>query len=459
MTNEAAGESNLPQPETPPRPRMTRREARALAEARAREEAANPQTATSETGTDPIFPPVTPEPVETSTPEEPQSPVAPAPLQRPEVAPINHRRSAQRSRVRRKKTQRRRGVIIITIVLIVILVGAVFAGLLIKRSLDAKGRDYEGQGTGKIEVTVPEGATGSDISQILAKADVVASSQAFFNACLDQEAACRNIQPGTYTLAKRMSAASALALLVDEANRIDSQITLGPGLTKWQVKDQLVAKGGFTPEEVDAAFAAAPGLPAVAGGNVEGWLAPGSYLVMPGQTASEVVGKMVANNVARLKESGLPESEWQNFLIKASIVQREGSDLQKQDYAKIARVVENRLDTTKETVGYMNMDSTVLYGLGESSKDRKLPTSAEVADANNPYNTYKHKGLPPSPIGVVGADAFKGTLKPAAGDWLYFTTVDLNTGETRFSATMAEQQANVELLKKFCENNPDVCTG
>lgn len=474
MTDTANGDNARFGEQPPVRTHMTRREARALAEAREREAAAAPQQArqtaeaylpevaanqppTADNPGNPdfnltaSFPRVTPQAAAPSGPE------IPAPVQLPEVEPIRHRRRAQRSRMRRKHSQRRRGFIIVSFVLVVLIVGAIGATLFIKRSLDAKGKDYEGEGSGQVEVSVPEGANGTEIAQLLEKNGVVASTKAFVNACTDQESACKSIQPGTYRMAKRMSAASALARLVNKANRIDSQITLGPGLTKWQVKDQLVRKGNFSPEEVDAAFAAAPGLPEAAGGNIEGWLAPGSYLAMPGQSAAEIVGKMVANNVARLKESGLAPDKWQEFLTKASIVQREGSDLQKQDYAKIARVIENRLDTSKETVGFMNMDSTVLYGLGEAAKDRKLPSGAEVADASNPYNTYKHKGLPPSPIGVVGEDAFKGTLHPAEGDWLYFTTVDLNTGETRFSATHAEQKANVELLKQFCKGHPDLC--
>lgn len=459
MTNAATGENGRLPEEDSPRVHMTRREARALAEARERETAkqGTPQLGdeSSTVGSTPMpsFKRVMPEQMQSQKLE------ATIPAYIPEVEPRRHRRSTQRSRIRKKNDQRRRSIIIISVISAVLIICVVGATILIKRGFDAKGKDYEGRGAGQIEISVPEGATGSDIAEILEKNGVVASSRAFFNACIDQEAACRNIQPGTYKVAKRMSAASALARLVDEANRIDSQITLGPGLTKWQVKDQLVKKGGFQPEDVDAAFAAAPGLPEIAGGNIEGWLAPGSYLVMPGQTASEVVGKMVAKNISRLKEAKIPASEWQVFLTKASIVQREGSDLQKQDYAKIARVIENRLDDSKETVGFMNMDSTVLYGLGEKAKDRKLPTGSEVADTANPYNTYKHKGLPPSPIGVVGADAFKGTLNPEPGDWLYFTTVDLNTGETRFSATLAEQENNVELLKQFCKDHQDVCRG
>lgn len=381
------------------------------------------------------------------------------PAEQPEVTVSDHHRRDKRSRVRRRKTLRNRTFVILAIIIALLAAVVIFGAVVFNRWLSVKGADYEGSGTGQVMVTVPEGALGSDIGNILAKAEVVASSQAFFNACRDQEAACSAIQPGTYAMAKHMSAVNALSILIDKANRVDDQITVGPGLTKWQVKEQLVNTAGFSESDVEAAFANAPGLPKVAGGNIEGWLAPGTYLVGPGQDAAETVRQMVEANVKRLRDAGIPEAQWQTFLTKASIVQREGSDLQKQDYAKIARVLENRMDTSKETVGFMNMDSTVIYGLGEASKSRKIPTSAEVADASNPYNTYRHKGLPPGPIGVVGQDAFDGTLNPAEGDWLYFTTVDLNTGETRFSATMAEQQANVELLKQFCKDHPDICKG
>lgn len=376
-----------------------------------------------------------------------------------EVRPAPRRRREQRARIRRRKTMHKRSLVITLVILVILLIGVVLAGLVIKRALDARGEDYSGTGVGEVSVTIPAGVDGSAIGDILKKSGVVASSQAFFTECLNQEQACTVIQPGTYKMKKKMSAASALAVLIDSANRIDNQITVGPGLTKWQVKDQLMSIGGFTAAEVDAAFSAAPGLPDVAGGDVEGWLAPGTYLVGPHQSAADTVAKMIAKSVKRLEASGLPRDQWKPLLIKASIVQREGSDLRKKDYPKIARVVENRIVDNDQTHGFLNMDSTVLYGLGDVSKTRKIPTTTEVADANNPYNTYKHQGLPPGAIGAVGKAAFDGTLNPAEGNWLYFTTVDLNTGETRFSATLEEQTKNVELLRKFCREHAEVCHG
>ena len=48
-------------------------------------------------------------------------------------------------------------------------------------------------------------------------------------------------------------------------------------------------------------------------------------------------------------------------------------------------------------------------------------------------------------------------LKPADGDWLYFVTVNLDTGETKFAATLAEQEKNRALFDQWCTDNPGKC--
>ena len=86
----------------------------------------------------------------------------------------------------------------------------------------------------------------------------------------------------------------------------------------------------------------------------------------------------------------------------ASLVQAEGGRLS--DYPKIARVIYNRLAHGMP----LQLDSTVLYGLNKygilaSDKDLTSPS---------PYNTYKHKGLPPGPIDSPGAAAIQAVLQP-----------------------------------------------
>jgi len=115
-------------------------------------------------------------------------------------------------------------------------------------------------------------------------------------------------------------------------------------------------------------------------------------------------------------------------IIMASLVQAEGGRLS--DYPKIARVIYNRLAQRIP----LQLDSTVLYGLntyGILANDQQLKSPS-------PYNTYKYKGLTPGPIDNPGNAAIQAVLHPAAGNWIYFVTVNPKTGETRFTSSQAQ---------------------
>jgi UPF0755 protein len=175
-------------------------------------------------------------------------------------------------------------------------------------------------------------------------------------------------------------------------------------------------------------------LPAYANGNPEGYLFPATYAVQPHETALGVLTGMVhsfdqeaatANLTAAAKQVHLKPGE---VIIMASLVQAEGG--RTSDYAKIARVIYNRLARHMP----LQLDSTVLYGLhkfGIIASDKDLASPS-------PYNTYKNKGLPPGPIDSPGDKAIQAVLHPAPGPWLYFVTVNPQTGETKFTSSLAE---------------------
>ena len=312
------------------------------------------------------------------------------------------RRQRRMEKVERRQRKRRRHwltslVIVITLVAVGVL-GYKAIGIMRDASAQAThAEDYKGEGEGEVTVTIPEGASGADIGAIPA------------------------------------------------------------GVSKQIVKDRLKKVGSFTDEQIEAAYAdsAAIGLPAEAGGNVEGWLAPGTYDVTENATPKDLVKKMVSQTVTELKELKVPKEDYQKVLTKASIVEREVNS--ERYYGQAARVIENRLSQTDgETHGLLQMDSTVQYGLGRYGG---IPTEAETQDANNPYNTYVHKGLPPGPIGSPGEAAIKAVLNPPAGSWLYFVTVNLETGETLFASTNEEQKANTKKLNDYCKKNQEICNG
>jgi len=313
--------------------------------------------------------------------------------------------------------------------------------------------DFTGPGVGEATITIHSGEYGSEIGHTLVEAGVVKSVEAFVSA-FNANPASGSIQPGTFTLKLEMSAAGAVAALLDEANRASNSLGIIPGETVSQVKGNMVTVAGYSGVEIDKALSdpAALGLPAVAKGEVEGWLFPGSYETPKGSTPAELLSEMIGRTVSFLKEKGIPEAEWQRILTVASIVEREV--IFKTDMPKVARVIENRLgELGAETNGTLGMDSTVLYGVG---KVGGMPTSTDIA-FDTPYNTYMHKGLPPGPISNPSEEAIMAAMNPAEGDWLYFVTIDLESGETVFTDNYNEHEENVTKLQNWCDDHPDKC--
>lgn len=313
--------------------------------------------------------------------------------------------------------------------------------------------DYTGTGSGEVEITVHNNATGSDIAQALHKAEVVASTEVFIEA-FNSNPSSTSIQPGVYKLKKHMSATNAVAALLNPKNKIDLKITIPEGFTIEQVVQRLVKVGGYKESDVRSTLAdsKAIGLPSVANGNPEGWLAPKTYTIYPDTSLQDVIKSMVQVTVKTLTDLNIPENKWQEILTIGSIIEHEVN--QEKYYPMVARVILNRIsDTEAETRGLLQMDSTVQYGLGRNGG---IPSKADLKQ-DTAYNTYLHKGLPPTPIGAVSEAAIESATNPADGSWLYFVTVDLNTGETLFASTLEEQNNNTAKLNEFCKKNPDVC--
>lgn len=368
--------------------------------------------------------------------------------------PDRDRREQRRARAIRDRRRRRRTTVVMAVVFVLIVAVVAFAVPVLRDALSglrgSAPEDYPGPGGGTVEIVIPEGATGADMAAVLVEADVVASVPAFTQAFGANVNAAR-IQPGTYTLLRQMAADDAVAALLDPANKAEITVTVPEGFQTKQVYERIASVAGIPIDEVQTAAqdTAALGLPDEAGGNPEGWLAAATYSFQPGDDATAMLRTMVALTISRLDELGVATDQRQPVLIKASIIEREVN--LPEYYGQVARVIENRLKDTSEVNGRLQMDSTVQYGLGEVGGS---PTAAELQDAGNPYNTYVHAGLPPTPIGAPGAGALEAAVTPPAGDWLYFVTVNLDTGETKFAATLTEHQTYVAELRAWQAANP-----
>lgn len=330
---------------------------------------------------------------------------------------------------------------------------------LIERATTASAiEDYPGPGSGEATVTVSPGDDGGVIARNLVDAGVIASTRAFLRASNDDPAAAAAVQPGEYTLLQEMSAAEALAALNDPANRyLGERVTIREGLWKSEVFAALSEATGIPVEDYEAAAqdGAAIGLPEQAEGDVEGWLFPATYTLRTDDSPEQHLSVLIDEMKSQLSAAGAPEDQWQRVLTIAAMVEGEARD--PEDAGKVARVIENRLsDPTGPTVGYLQMDSTVNYAL----QKRGNLTRAEYEEAkSNPYDTYAFSGLPPGPIGNPGRMAIDAATNPPEGDWFFFVTVNLDTGETLFAETFEEHTANDRQRVQWCEDNPGKCTG
>ncbi len=136
----------------------------------------------------------------------------------------------------------------------------------------------------------------------------------------------------------------------------------------------------------------------------------------------------------------------------ASLVEAEGRG---DDMPKIARVIYNRLENpgTAGTTGRLEIDATVNYALG---RNLGVAISSEDLQVDSPYNTRVNAGLPPGPIEAPGDDALAAALAPADGDWYYYVTVDLRTGETKFAENYDEFLRYKAEFRTYCETS-DAC--
>jgi UPF0755 protein len=310
--------------------------------------------------------------------------------------------------------------------------------------------DYAGAGTGSVTVQVTSGDSPTSIAPKLVKLGVVASSRAFILAA-EHSTSATGLLPGFYGMHRHMKASLAYAILINPKNMVQIKVTIPEGWRLSQTVSFLGAKSGI-PLSAYAKVLKDPAqlhLPAFANGKPEGYLFPATYSVQPHETALGVLTGMVQRFQQEAASVGLPTAAKQVHLtqaqvvVMASLLQAEGGRLS--DYPKIARVIYNRLAHGMP----LQLDSTVLYGLNKygilaSNKDLTSPS---------PYNTYKHKGLPPGPIDSPGAAAIQAVLHPAAGNWLYFVTVNPKTGETRYTSSPAQfQQFRQELAHNLAKS-------
>ena len=170
-------------------------------------------------------------------------------------------------------------------------------------------------------------------------------------------------------------------------------------------------------------------------GQTEGLFFPDTFYYQKGDLFSSLLKRafdkqqIVYTDLWNSRQEDLPYSSLIEAITLASIIEKEG--LEKE---MIAGVFVNRLRKKMK----LQSDPTVIFALG-SKFDGNIKRSHLRID--NPYNTYRYKGLPPGPIGLVSLSSIEAALNPKQSEYLYF--VSMNNGFHKFSKTLEEHNQAV----------------
>jgi UPF0755 protein len=168
--------------------------------------------------------------------------------------------------------------------------------------------------------------------------------------------------------------------------------------------------------------------------TLEGYLFPASYRLTHSTTAEELCQTMIARFRREWTEMG--QGEAHSAVTLASMVEKETGIAEERPV--VASVFLNRLARGMK----LDCDPTAIYAaLLENHYDGTLHRSD--LDSPNPYNTYRHAGLPPGPIANPGANALRAALHPAQTIYLYFVANPPGPGH-RFSTTLAAHEKAVK---------------
>jgi len=164
--------------------------------------------------------------------------------------------------------------------------------------------------------------------------------------------------------------------------------------------------------------------------SLEGYLFPDTYFFLPNTTEDDVIKAMRNNfetHIADLQDKIIASGKTVNeIVVMASLLEKEARTLR--DKQMIAGVLWKRLSIDM----VLQVDATFVYFLGKNTFELTL----EDLQHESPYNTYKHKGLPPGAIANPGYNSLLAALTPVEHDFLFYLAD--HSGVTHYSETYQE---------------------
>ncbi len=257
-----------------------------------------------------------------------------------------------------------------------------------------------------------------------------------------------DVLAGEYQLNPSMDYGQIIDKLTNSSSSDTLQVTIPEGYSVAQVRQLLLDNHVCTADALDKVLNQYPfkhdflqDEKPVEEGWLEGYLFPDTYEIYKGNgSVVDTINKML-NNFATRYDSDITDGanelgrSMHDIVTIASLVEREAQ--RDDERARIAGVIYNRLNNSSE-FPYLQVDASVLYGLGRTSG--KLTDDDLKSDS--PYNLYTNEGLPPGPICNPGYASLYAASHPESHDYYYY--VAMPDGSHLFASSYEEHQRNIE---------------
>ena len=324
--------------------------------------------------------------------------------------------------------------------------------------LNALFQPFHGKGSGRVEVTVPKGASVGPVGDLLGEKGVIDSST-LFQIRVRLAGKSSDIYPGRYTLAHDMSYGEAIDDLSTPPLNRTVTVTIPEGYSRSQAA-QLVEEDGLRGSYAKATIRSRYLNPASYGGkgakSLEGFLFPDTFELSPKTPVAHLVQLQLQDFKRRIKGVDMTYARSKNLTVYdvltiASMVEREAGVASQRKL--VASVIYNRLHEGMP----LGIDATIRFATGNYTRPL---TESELA-TGSPYNTRTHTGLPPGPIDSPGLESIEAAAHPANTDYLFYVTTPGACGKLTFARTEAEFDSAVRRYESAREaaggNSPTSC--
>lgn len=267
-----------------------------------------------------------------------------------------------------------------------------------------------------VTVNIKKGFDLEQTADVLGEAGVVKNKYVFI-AYAYYSGKHTRFYPGKYVFNLQTPYSDVIDMLYKGPKRIIYKLTIPEGFTIRQIGERVEEKLGISQEEFNGALEVS--------GISEGYFYPDTYFFNGKAKADEVIKKLNDQFLKVLEKNVKPDK---NFDVKkivtiASLIEDEAKLPRERKF--ISAVIYNRLRKKMK----LEIDATIQYAL----PDRKKKLTRSDLKVDSPYNTYKYKGLPPSPICNPGKAALRAAVRPAKVNYLYYVLINSKTGKHFFT--------------------------